>query len=178
MILGQFKEARAESRAATARRYHRRGQFHAAIGAWLEYLELVPTDEEARLELGRLRCQAGQIAAAGGDYRWVFNRCVDRGDVGGALEIHREAARGPGERIFAPEELAKVAYYREKLGDDTGALDAYESLFWSYPDHPEGHRALVRVIVLLHGKVADPPRARDFLAEAWRRLPRAAGGTS
>lgn len=172
LTMGQFKQAKAESKAATARRYQRRGQTHAAIGAWLEYLELEPTDEAARLELGRVRCQAGQLAAAGGDYRWVFNRCVDRGDVAAALEIHREAARGPGDRIFRPEELAKVAYYREKLGDDTGALDTYESLFWSYPDHPEGHRALVRVIVLLHGKVADPPRAREFLAEAARRLPR------
>ena len=172
LAMGQFREARAESRAAAARRYQRRGQVHAAVGAWLEYLALLPGDEEARLELARARALAGQHAAAGADYRWVFNRLVGRGDVPGALAVHREVERGPGALVFRPDELARVAYYREKTGDERGALDAYESLFWSYPDHPEGHRALVRVIVLLHGKLADPARSRRFLAEAAHRLPR------
>lgn len=172
LVMGQHRQARAESRAAAARRYLRRGEVHAAVGAWLEYLELCPGDEEGLLELARARSLAGQHALAGADYRRVFAARAAAKDVTGALEVFAEADRGPAGRVFRPDELAKVAYWREKLGDEPGALDAYENLFWSYPDHPEGHRALVRVIVLLHGKLADPARARGFLAEAAHRLPR------
>jgi hypothetical protein len=114
----------------------------------------------------------GEPEEAAEDFRRVFNRLLERGEVGRALEVFTEIDRGPGCEVFRPDELAKVAYYREKMGDIEGACTAYEKLFCSHPDHPEGQRALVRVIVLLHGKLADPGRAAVFLAEAARRLPR------
>jgi membrane associated rhomboid family serine protease len=170
--MGQFTAGRAEARAARARRYFARGHLHAAVGEWLEYLELRPDDDEARLELARARAMTGEPELAAGEFRRVFQRLLEQGEVGHALEVFTEVDRGPGSGVFSAEELAKVAYYREKMGDVAGACTTYENLFRSHPDHPEGQRALVRVIVLLHGKLADPARADVFLAEAARRLPR------
>jgi membrane associated rhomboid family serine protease len=170
--MGQFSVARAEARAARARRYFARGEPHAAVGEWLEYLELNPDDDAARLELARARQLTGDAETAAAELVDVFRRRVDAGDVDGALAVHAEIARGPGLEVFAPDDLAKVAYYREKKGDLAGACETYEELFLAHPDHPEGQRALVRVIVLLHGKLADPARAGMFLAEAYGRLPR------
>jgi len=170
--MGQFTAARAESRASRARRYAAEGHVHAAIGEWLEYLELRPDDDEAHLELARARAMSGETEAAAAGYRQAFARLVDRGEVDRALAVFVEAERGRGDEVFGPDDLARVAYYREKQGDLAGACAVYEKLFLAHPDHPEGQRALVRVIVLLHGKLADPERGGVFLAEAARRLPR------
>jgi len=171
LALGQLEPARAESARIRAERYFLEGQFHAADGAWQEYLERVPGDEEALLAQARVRHGLGRPMDAAELYRSVFGNRIARGDAIGALAVYREARRGQSEQYFRPSELARVAYYFEKQGNHEAALAAYQSLFYNYPDHPEGHRALVRVIVLHRGKVPNAAAARHFLEEARRHLP-------
>ncbi|PIE75762.1 hypothetical protein CSA17_05775 [bacterium DOLJORAL78_65_58] len=103
MLLGQWRLGTAEGHARRARRYFRRGAYHAAEGEWVAYLGLQPGDLEARLELATL-----------------------------------------------------------------------ELLFRRYPRHPEGQRALVRLVVLHMGKLdagKDGEDLRRWLATARRYLP-------
>lgn len=174
LALGYAGPARAEAAWYRAERYLLAGQFHAADGAWEEYLQHAPGDQEALLQRARVRQGLGRAMDAADLYRSVFASRVADGDASGALAVYDEARRGPGEALFEPGQLARVAYYFEKQGNHEAALDAYRSLFTNHPDHPDGHRALVRAIVLCRGKVADPAAARHFLEEARRCLP--AGG--
>lgn len=171
LAMGAHRPARAESARVRAGRYFAAGQFHAADGAWEEYLALEPGDEEAQLAQARTRQALGRATEAGVLYRGVFGARLARGEASAALAVYDEAQRGPGTRVFRPAELARVAYYFEKQGDYRAAVNAYRELFGNYPDHPEGHRALVRVIVLHRGKVPDEAGAWHFLEEARRRLP-------
>ncbi len=171
LVMGQRREARIESLAAQARRHAAAGRAEFAVGAWQQYLELAGRDDGARLELARVRFLAGQRTEAAADYRSLFAEGLETQDVDALLALYQEIERGPGPAILPPDHLAKAAYYREKAGDDAGALSAYEDLLRAHPDHPQGHRALVRVIVMLHGRLGDPARARAFLAEAAARLP-------
>lgn len=171
LTLGHVRLARTEAARARAEDYFRRGELHAAEGAWSEYLALCPEDRAARLAQAHLQTATGQWAAAAATFRDVFGDRVAAGDADGALQVYREADRAGALGLFKPGELARAAYYFEKQGNDAAALDAYRNLYFAHPDHPEGHRALVRVIVLHHGKVPHRAAARRFLEEAHRRLP-------
>lgn len=171
LVLGHLGPARIEAARARAEEYFRRGELHAAVGGWSEYLELCPADEEARLVQAHLQIATGQWTPAAETFRDVFRARVAAGDADGALQVYREADRAGGLRLLDPADLARAAYYFEKRGDDVAALDAYRNLYFTHPDHPEGHRALVRVIVLHHGKVPHRGEARRFLEEARHRLP-------
>jgi membrane associated rhomboid family serine protease len=175
LAMGQLKPARDESILARAQRYFRAGNLHAAAGEWAAYLERRPDDEKARLCAARTNQALGQFAAASVDFRRVFRDRVGRRDAAGALDVYRELDRGAGGRVLAPSDLAKVAYYFEKQGDYGAAVDAYKTLYRSYPHHPEGHRALVRIVVLLHGKAGRAREARRFLDEARHILPAGSG---
>jgi membrane associated rhomboid family serine protease len=171
LLMGELEAGRTEATAARGRRYFRQGQFHAAAGAWTEYLERAPEDLEARLELARAQQLCRQVGDSMKNFQHVFRVHVAAGLIPAALEVFDEAVRGHGGHWLAPAELARAAYYKEKQLDFTGALDAYRLLHESYPDHPEGQRALVRVIVLYHGKVADQNEAQRWLERAWYGLP-------
>ncbi|MCP4572490.1 MAG: rhomboid family intramembrane serine protease [bacterium] len=171
LALGHLAPARMEAARARAEGYFKGGELHAAVGAWSEYLELCPADEEARLARAHLQIGTGQWTPAAETFRDVFRSRVGDGQADAALQVYREADRAGGLRLFAPEDLARAAYYFEKQGNHAAALDAYRNLYFTHPDHPEGHRALVRVIVLHHGRVRHRGEARRFLEEAQRRLP-------
>jgi membrane associated rhomboid family serine protease len=171
LMLGEMGAARAEAARSRAEDYFRAGHFHAAAGGWIEYLELEPDDLEGRLELARALRVSGQEVQAQENFRRVFDAHMSRGEVPQALAVHDETRRGDTAVWLPAEDLARVAYYKEKQLDYAGALAAYRDLYRAYPDHPQGQRALVRVIVLHHGKVADPAAAREWLQEASLRLP-------
>jgi len=171
LTLGELRAGRAESARARARRYSQEGHFHAATGAWSEYLAFRPGDPAARLDLARTLAVTGQHHEAVHVFRQGFEALLNAGRVDEALVIYDEVTRANLEFDLAPSELAKVAIFKEKQLDYAGALDAYRRLYESYPQHPQGQRALVRVIVLCHGKVGDPEATRHWLGEASRSLP-------
>jgi len=171
LALGELAAGKAEAAQARARRYFQSGHFHAAAGAWSEYLELEPADMEARLELARTLKVSGQTTAAGELFRACYHSLLTAGRADAALAVHDEAVRAGFNLGLSPQELAQVAIFKEKQLDYHGALDAYRRLYETHPQHPEGHRALVRVIVLCHGKVADEAAAQSWLDEAYRNLP-------
>jgi membrane associated rhomboid family serine protease len=171
LFMGEGSAGRAEAARARANEYFQAGHFHAATGAWIEYLEMVPGDREGLLELARALRVSGQEDQAREEFRCAFDGYLKEGRISEALAVHDEARRGAGQAWLPAEELAKVAYYKEKQLDYAGALAAYRDLYLAYPGHPQGQRALVRVIVLYHGKVADETAAREWLDEAWLRLP-------
>jgi tetratricopeptide (TPR) repeat protein len=171
LALGELKSGRAEAAQARARRYFEAGHYHAAVGAWTEYLALAPTDRTARLEMARALAVSGQSGTAAVIYRDGFRSLWKDGRVDEALKVFDEGNRSQLDLQLAPEDLARVAINKEKQLDYRGALDAYRRLYESYPAHPEGQRALVRVIVLCHGKIGDAEAAAHWLQEAWRGLP-------
>ena len=171
LVMGELEAGRTEAIAARAGRYFREGQFHAAAGSWTEYLIRQPEDLAARIELARAQKLCRLEGDSFGNFRKVFLVLLEAGRIPEALEVFNEASRGRGGYWLAPGDLAKVAYYKEKQLDYSGALDAYRQLFEAYPTHPEGQRALVRVIVLHHGKVADPLEARRWLRRARHEMP-------
>jgi membrane associated rhomboid family serine protease len=171
LVLGELKRGRAEAARARARRYFRAGHFHAAAGAWSEYIEQVPEDADARIELARTLQVAGQAGAAAAIFGRQHRRLMRSGDVARALELYDEAVRRELDLALGAQELSQVAIFKEKQLDYEGALAVYRRLYETYPRHPQGQRALVRVIVLCHGKVGDPDAARTWLDEAARRLP-------
>jgi len=171
LLMGELTAGKDEAVAAKATRYFREGEFHAAVGAWAEFLARQPDDLEARMEFARAQKLCGQEGESLDNFRLVFHLLLQAGRVSEALEVFDEAGRGRHGQWLAPGDLAKVAYYKEKQLDYPGALKAYQLLSQAYPDHPQGHSALVRVIVLYHGKVADQVAARHWLERAWHQLP-------
>lgn len=171
LVMGQLSAGKTEAIAARAKRYFGAGQFHAAAGSWTEYLNRSGEDLAARLELARAQKLCRQEGESLGNFRQVFHVLLAAGRIPEALEVFDEASRGRGGHWLSPGDLAKVAYYKEKQLDYRGALEAYRQLQEAYPDHPEGQRALVRVIVLYHGKVADLQQARKWLRRAWYQMP-------
>ncbi len=171
LALGELNAGRAEAASARARRYFQAGHYHAAAGAWSEYLEREPSDLEARLDLARTLKVSGQPDEAATIFYRGFGKLLDEKRVDEALAIYDEAERAELIQDWSPEDLAKVAIFKEKQLDYHGALDAYRGLYEAHPKHPQGQRALVRVIVLCHGKVGDAAAAEHWLNEAWLRLP-------
>lgn len=170
LVLGELGAGRAEATRERARAYFRAGHYHAAAGAWSEYLELRPADVEARLERARVLLITGQSAEAAGIFKQGFRTLLAAGRVDEALAVHDEATRAQLGLKLTPAEMAKVAIFKEKQLDYQGALEAYRHLYESHPRHPQGQRALVRVIVLCHGKMGDRQAAERWLAEAARHL--------
>jgi len=171
VVMGEWRAGKSEAIAARAARYFRDGQYHAAAGEWSEYLTRQPDDLEAVLSLARAQKLCRVEGESLDNFRRVFHSLLDQGRASEALDVFDEAGRGRSGNWLAPGDLAKVAFYKEKKLDDEGALKAYQLLYETYPDHPQGQRALVRVIVLYHGKVADPVEARRWLQRAWHGLP-------
>ena len=171
LLMGGLAAGRTEAFAARATGYFQQGQFHAAVGAWTEYLAREPGDLQAQLELARAQRVCRLEGESLDSFRQVFHTLLASRRVSEALEVFDEAGRNRTGHWLSAADLAKVAYYKEKQLDDRGALDAYRLLFEAYPEHPQGQRALVRVIVLYHGKVSDPPQARRWLERARHQMP-------
>ncbi|MFT5232733.1 MAG: membrane associated rhomboid family serine protease [Candidatus Krumholzibacteriia bacterium] len=171
LSLGGLREGRAEAAEYRARRYFQAGHYHAAVGAWCEYIALEPNDWPARLDMARAMKITGQTSESTAVFRDCFVHMMRAGRVDEALRIYDETYRSGADLELSPEQLNKVALYKEKQLDYPGALEAYRRLFKAHPEHPKGQRALVRVIVLYHGKVADPEAAKHWLEEAFHSLP-------
>lgn len=171
VALGQVREARRENCRVAALENFREGQFFGAAGLWTEYLEFQPGNPEGLVGRARARRLLGQQAAAGADYQAAIERLLAAGGIDEALEVFGECRRAELSRNLPPDLLTVVATHMEKQMDYEGALAVYRELYESYPEHSSGQRALVRLVHLYHGKLADREEAARWLAIACRRLP-------
>jgi pentatricopeptide repeat protein len=171
LVLGQWRQGRLEARQSRARRLFRRGAFHAAVGAWTEYLQWQPGDSEALLERARCLRLVKQVEQARGDYTRALRILLGQDRWDEALEAYREMQRAGLTGTVDPDLLARLAVQQEKQADYMGALDTYRLLQEKYPDHTAGRRALVRLVHLYHGKAANPEQAAYWLSMACRKLP-------
>jgi membrane associated rhomboid family serine protease len=169
--LGLLKAARRENCQIAAREYFATGQFYAAAGAWTEYLGFNPEDLEG--QLGRARCRRllDQPHQALRDYRSVLGRLQVERQVDQLLDVFAECRRAELTRHLPADLLTAVAAWMEKKMDYEGALAVYRDLYESYPESSSGQRALVRLVHLYHGKLADEQEAARWLAIACRKLP-------
>lgn len=171
LLTGERRAGLAEAHLARGRSYYRQGRYHAAVAELAQYAAERPQDVQGRLEHARALSACGQQEQAGRQYRQAFAELIQAGLIDQALEAFDEWRRARGDGGLPPGELAQAAYYKEKRLDFGGAVDVYRQLYRTYPSHPQGQRALVRIIVLSQGKVQDPQAARDWLQEAYRSLP-------
>nr|MEE4267694.1 rhomboid family intramembrane serine protease [Candidatus Krumholzibacteria bacterium] len=174
LILGQLSAGRTETRRVQALEYFTQGAYHASVGAWTEYLSLNPEDEQARLGRARALRMVGQTIPAFRDYHHTLRRLLARRELDEALELYREIRRAELTSMLPPDTLQTLATFMEKQWDYEGARGAYQELYTCYPATAAGQRALVRLVHLYHGKLADPFQAAHWLDVACRKLP---GGT-
>ncbi len=170
LALGLRREGRAEGSLVRGRRYLEGGQALAAEGCFLEYLDQVPGDREARLQLARSRRMAGRQGDALVEYRRAFREADRAGDLEGALEIYREVRRGGPVAGLTPDELARTAFLLEKQGRWRAAVEAYLDLYGRDPDGERGQHGIVRAVVLFRGRLHREDEARRWLAVARQRL--------
>jgi rhomboid family protein len=171
MGLGQWREGRQEGMKDKARRYFRDGAFHAAVGVWIEYLELVSTDWDARMELAQAQVMTGQTYQAQLNFQRVFRRYAKQGAMDTAIRVFQEGNRAGLISALDPSELATVAHYQEKQMEYSEAAKTHEQLFTTYWQHSEGQRSLVRLVMLHRGKIQNPEALRHWRETANRALP-------
>lgn len=171
LALGEGRAGRAEAAAGRGRAYYRAGHFLPAVGAWTEVLAARPDDVEAMTGLARALVAAGQVSEAQRAWRRLWDRLRRDRRLGEALQAYDEAARAGLGGILGAAELAEVARLKELQGDHRGALDVYQRLYQRHPGEPQGHRALVRIVVLTRGGAGDDEAAATWLEEARRILP-------
>jgi len=171
LATGELQAGRAEAAAARGRRYFRDGHYHAAAGAWTEVLVRRPEDPEALAELARSQMVAGRPLEAKEAWRRLWDRHRRERRVDAALTVFDEACRAGQADMLSPVEMAEAAHYKELQLDYRGALDVYRRLYELHPHDPQGHRALVRIIVLCRGRAKDATAAERWLGEAGRVLP-------
>jgi tetratricopeptide (TPR) repeat protein len=170
-ILGQLTAGRMETRQVRAREYFTEGSFHAAVGAWTEYLQFKPDDREGLLGRARALRMVGQPMQALRDYRKVMKAQLANREVDETLELYREIRRAELGRQLSSENLQRIAALLEKQLDYEGAVEAYRDLYEAYPSGSSGQRALVRLVHLYHGKLQEPKQAAYWLDLASRHLP-------
>ena len=171
LATGELKSGRTEAAAARGRRYFRDGHYHAAAGAWTEALDGKADEPQVLAELARSLLVAGRTHEAKQTWRRLWDRHRAERRVDAALEVYDEACRAGLADMLSPPEMAEAARFKELQLDYRGALDVYRRLYEQHPHDPQGHRALVRVIVLCRGRAADAAGAERWLAEAGRELP-------
>lgn len=170
-LLGEHRKGREEACLRRGERYCAQGHFHAAAGELSGYVESRPDDPVGRRELARALVLSGDLTGAEREYRKVTDLWLAGGRVDLMLDAADEWIRQCGGHALQPGELARIAFLREKSLDHAGALEAYRQLYEAYPRHPEGQRALVRLVVLCRGKIADPAAALRWLKEARDSMP-------
>ena len=171
LLLGQRRLGRLESLQTAARRSFREGAYYPALGEWTEYLEMCPRDADALLERGRCLRLVQQNGRALGDYSRALGLLVRGEKWDEALEAYREIRRAGLANQLDPDTMASLAVQQEKQGDHAGAVETYRDLQRNYPAFSVGRRALVRLVHLYHGKMADQTQAAYWLAVACRTLP-------
>ncbi len=171
LAMGQWREGHQEGLRDKAADYFKDGAYHASVGMWLEYLDLVPSDLTARLELARAQVLSDQTVQATMNFQRVFNRYMRSGAVNSALGVFKEATRAGLVAEFSPEDLAKIAFFQEKQLDYSGAAKTHALLYEYHTESHEARRSLVRLVMLHQGKITDPDRMRHWLEVADQELP-------
>ncbi len=171
LVLGQVRLGHLEARQARARRFFRQGAFYPAVGEWTAYLDQVPDDAQALLERARCLRLVDQREQARADYGRVLNEQVGAGDWDQALETYTEMRRAGLSSLLGPDLLAGLAVEQERRGDYQGAAEIYRDLHHNHPQLSAGRRALVRLVHLYHGKLANEAQAAYWLQIACRSLP-------
>jgi len=147
LAMGQWREGHQEGLRDKATDYFRNGIYHASVGLWLEYLELVPADLSARLELARAQILSDQTAQAEINFKRVFRRYVHRGEIDVALNVFQEAKRAGLVSVFSSADLSRIAFYQEKQLDFRSAVRTHQLLFERYPNCTDAQHSLVRLVM-------------------------------
>jgi len=130
-------------------RHVRRGETYAAVGAFERYLEAMPHDVDARLELARAQRIAGQVAESSRTYKRVVKSALKAGSMQRASDVYAEARRGDPVFHLEASQQKRVAHFLEKVGRDADAVRAWTDLHRFNTDHPDAVHALVRAATLL-----------------------------
>ncbi len=170
LALSYRRDAQAEACLRRGAGYLGAGQAFAAEGEFLRSLALRPADLDASLQLARARRLDGRPDEAREDYRRLFSRVLDGGDVDRALDIYREARRGEKAGNLRAEMLAEAAFLLEKQMDFAAAVEAYLELWRHHSTHDRAELALVRAIVLLRSRLGRLDEAARWLETAQRGL--------
>ena len=164
-------------RAATERwfvlghRHLKRGETHAAIGSFERYLEKMPHDDDARLDLARAQRIAGAVARSSRTYRRVLDVALDDGRMADACEIYGEARRGDPVFHLDAKQQKRIAHFLEKLGRDREAVQAYLDLQRFHRDHPDAVHALVRAATILVTRLRRSHEGLELFEQARTEFP-------
>lgn len=171
LALGMPWRAATERWLVKGRRHLQRGETHAAVGALRRYLERMPHDDEARLELARALRVARDVVGSSREYRTVVDAALAEQRLGEACDAYSEARRGdPVFHLPLPEQK-RVAHYLEKLGREREAVTAYLDLHRFDRDHPDAVHGLVRAATILVTRLQRTEEGLELFEQARRDFP-------
>ncbi len=169
--LGQYGKGRVELWRVTAWRERDLGNMHAAVAALQKYLERSAWDEEAWLELARLRATCGDFGDALSVYRRLAQVQRDRGNWQKVVAIYSEARRGNSAFVLEPDDQRKVAFLLEKNTRFSDAVKAYLDFARFYPDHAEVEHARVRAATITLVRLDKRREGMDMVGEVIEDFP-------
>lgn len=171
LALGLPWRASTERWLVKGRRHLERGESHAAVGSLLRYVETMPHDEEARLELARALRVARDVVGSSREYRTVVDAALAEDRLQVACDAYAEARRGDPVFHLSLYEQKRIAHFLEKLGREREAVTAYLDLHRFHRDHPEAVHGLVRAATILVTRLNRTDEGLELFEQARRDFP-------
>jgi len=171
LALGLPWRASTERWLVKGRRHLERGESHAAVGSLLRYVETMPHDEEARLELARALRVARDVVGSSREYRTVVDAALAEDRLQVACDAYGEARRGDPVFHLSLYEQKRIAHFLEKLGREREAVTAYLDLHRFHRDHPEAVHGLVRAATILVTRLHRTDEGLELFEQARRDFP-------
>ena len=170
LILGLGRAGKLERRLAKGSRHVERGEWHAALREYEDYLHAKPEDPEALLLAARLSRVTHQDVQAADRFCRAIRSWLRRGALRAACDGYLEMRGLLGsEAALPPVEQLRVARGFEELRRPSEASRAYEAYGREYPERHAASLAFLRSADIERRALGNPGRALYLYEELLKR---------